>query len=140
MFLRERARKEVASRTCACFVAVPATDPECIAGYYTLSAATIALEQIPSELTRRLPRYPLLPATLLGRLACDLRFKGAGLGKLLVMDALVRALRVSGEVGSVAVVTDPKDTAVGFYEKLGFRRLTAGRMYLTMPTIRNLLA
>ena len=140
IFLRERARKEVASRTCACFIAVPTTEPGCIASYYTLSSATIALEQAPPELVRRLPRYPLLPATLLGRLACDLRFKGVGLGRLLVMDALARAFQASREVGSVTVVTDPKETAVSFYEKLGFRRLRADRLFLTMATIRDLLA
>jgi GNAT superfamily N-acetyltransferase len=138
-FLRERACKEVASKTCACFVAVPAAEPGCVAGYYTFSAATIALEQVPPELARRLPRYPLLPATLLGRLACDLRFKGVGLGRLLVVDALARAFLASGEVGSVVVVTDPKEATVSFYEKFGFRRLRADRMLLMMATIRHLL-
>jgi ribosomal protein S18 acetylase RimI-like enzyme len=55
------------------------------------------------------------------------------------MDALARAFQASREVGSVAVVTDPKEAAVSFYEKLGFRRLRADRMFLMMATIRDLL-
>src|SRR6266542_2727801 len=67
-FLRARARKEAKSRASACFVMVPVADRGQIAGYYTLSATTIELEQLPVELAKKLPRYPHLPATLLGRL------------------------------------------------------------------------
>jgi hypothetical protein len=77
-FLRTRARKEMDARASACFVLVPEADPGRIAGYYTLSAATIGLSELPPAMAKRFSRYPHLPATLLGRLARDSAFRGAG--------------------------------------------------------------
>ena len=73
-FLRLRARKEMEAGTSACFVMVPEDKLTVIAGYYTLSAATVLRTALPEPVTKKLPRYPELPATLLGRLARDLRF------------------------------------------------------------------
>jgi hypothetical protein len=42
-----------------------------IAGYYTLSSTSVQLAELPEQPVRKLPRYPLVPATLLGRLAVD---------------------------------------------------------------------
>lgn len=135
-FLRTRARKEVKSRASACFVLVPVVDPGQIAGYYTLSATTVELEKLPVELTKKLPRYPRLPATLLGRLARALVFKGQGIGDLLMVDALKRSYDNSSVIGSVAVVVDPKDDhAVKFYGTFGFQPLDGQKMFLPMKAI-----
>ena len=52
----------------------------------TVTAAEIA------DLTRRLPRYPSVPAARIGRLAIDRRFQGRGLGAALLLNAALRAL------------------------------------------------
>lgn len=133
-YLRTKARKEVEARTCACFVLVPKTEPGRIAGYYTLSSATIETAMLPPEIAQRLPRYPQCPATLLGRLARDAAFRGKGVGELLLVSALRRALENTHEVGSVAVVTDPKDqNAADFYAKYGFRPLASEDRRLMLP-------
>lgn len=135
-FLRTRARQETRARASACFVLVPLADRGRIAGFYTLSATSITLEKIPDELARKLPRYPSLPATLLGRLARDLVFKGQGVGNLLMVDALKRAYESSSVIGSVAVVTDPKDgRAAKFYGEFGFKPLDGNRMFLPMKSV-----
>jgi GNAT superfamily N-acetyltransferase len=137
-FLRTRARKEMQARASACFVLVAISDPGKIAGYYTLSATTICLSEIPPELAKRFPRYPNLPATLLGRLARDSAFRGAGLGDYLLTDALQRAFNNTVVIGSVAVVTDPKDKKAGaFYQQYGFRAggAAGGRLMLPMAEI-----
>lgn len=135
-FLRTRARKEAKSRTSACFVLVPVADPGQIAGYYTLSATSIELEKLPVELTKKLPRYPRLPATLLGRLARALAFKGQGIGDLLMVDALNRSYENSSVIGSVAVVVDPKDApAAKFYGPFGFQPLDGQKMFLPMKAV-----
>jgi GNAT superfamily N-acetyltransferase len=136
-FLRHRALPEMEARASACFVLVPQDDPGRVAGFYTLSAATLSLAKLPPELTTQLPKYPNLPATLLGRLARDQKFRGAALGDLLLVSALRRALGSASSVGSVAVVTDPKNArAEDFYGKHGFRSLGGGRrMFLTMREI-----
>jgi predicted N-acetyltransferase YhbS len=139
-FMRTRARKEAKSRTSACFVIVPVADPGQIVGYYTLSATTVELEKLPVELTKKLPRYPRLPATLLGRLARALAFKGQGIGDLLMVDALKRSYENSSVIGSVAVVVDPKDApAAKFYSTFGFQPLDEQKMFLPMKAIPDWL-
>lgn len=55
-FVWLRARKEMESGTSACFVMVAEDGPGVIAGYYTLSAATIQRTALPESVTKKLPR------------------------------------------------------------------------------------
>lgn len=121
-YLREQAGQDVRRRIAAPFVAV---DPENrIRGFYTLSATSILLTDLPPELTKRLPRYPRLPATLLGRLATDLTARGVGLGRFLLVDAMHRAWR--SEIASFAIVVDAKDeAAANFYRRESFIPLSS---------------
>ena len=132
-FLQQRARKEMDARASACFVLVPESDPGRIAGYYTLSQTSVTLAKLPVAVAKRLPHYPDLGETLIGRLARDLAWKGQDIGRLLLVDALRRCLRQSDEVGAVVVVTDPKDLkARAFYERFGFRALDDSRLFIPM--------
>lgn len=134
-FLWLRARKEMEAGTSACFVMVPDDEPAVIAGYYTLSAATIQRTALPESVTKKLPRYNELPATLLGRLARDLRFKGQQIGERLMASMLHRSVKASGEVASWAIVTDPKDEkARAFYACFGFQPLTESRQFIPMKS------
>jgi ribosomal protein S18 acetylase RimI-like enzyme len=135
-FLQKRARKEMQARASACFVLVPEADPRRIAGYYTLSQAAVGVQQLPEALAKKLPLYPQLGATLIGRLARDIAWKGQQVGRLLLMDALRRCVRHSAEVGAVVVVTDPKDEkARKFYRDHGFLVLDERRMFLPMSEL-----
>jgi GNAT superfamily N-acetyltransferase len=90
-----------------------------IAGYYTLSSTSVQFGELPEQTVRKLPKYPLVPATLLGRLAVDRRRQGKGYGRFLLADALYRA--VQNEIASFAVIVDAKDdNARRFYEREGF--------------------
>ena len=90
-----------------------------IGGYYTLSATGVKPTQFPADITRKLPRYPLIPATLLGRLAVDQTCRGRGYGRFLLADALFRAVR--SEIASFAIIVDAKDEAARrFYERESF--------------------
>jgi GNAT superfamily N-acetyltransferase len=139
-YLKTRARQDARRLAAAVFVMAPNDAPSVVAGYYTLSATSIALKDLPEEFVRKLPRYPFVPATLLGRLARDERFPGTG--KLLLTDALARAWRQSGQIAAAAVVVEAKDDrARKFYESFGFHSLPAyvNRLYLPMPTVEKLL-
>src|ERR1017187_9428334 len=121
------------ARASACFVLVSESDLGRIVGYYTLSQTSVSLRQLPEAVTKQLPHYPELGATLIGRLARDLAWKGKQIGGRLLIDALRRCVRQSGEVGAVVVVTDPKDDkARSFYESHGFRALDDHRMFIPM--------
>jgi GNAT superfamily N-acetyltransferase len=103
-----------------------------IGGYYTLSSTAVKLTELPGEQARRLPRYPLVPATLLGRLAVDKKFQGRGYGRFLLADALCRAVR--SEIASFAVIVDAKDdVARKFYERESFLPLPDTPMKLFRP-------
>ena len=119
-YLREQAGQDARRRVAAPFVAT--TDGTKVLGFYTLSATSIELTEVPAALAKKLPRYPRLPATLLGRLATDLSARGVGLGRVLLIDAITRAVR--SEIASFALVLDAKDEGVAsFYEREGFIRL-----------------
>jgi hypothetical protein len=139
-YLRQRAGQDVRRRVAAVFVMVPDDEPERIAGYYTLSSSSILLSELPAELARRLPRYPVVPAVLIGRLARDLDFPATG--ELLLLDALGRALRHSDEVSAAVVLVDAKNEAAeGFYARYGFQKVpqTPNRLFLPMKTVEQLL-
>jgi len=135
-FLRTRARQEMQARSSACYVLVDETDPGRIVGYYTLSQTAVDVEELPEPIAKRLPRYPQLGATLIGRLARDVAWKGQQIGRCLLIDALRRCVRYSAEVGAVVVVTDPKDDkARAFYESHGFVALDEQRMFIPMSEL-----
>ena len=138
-YLKKQARQDVKKRVAAVFVLTP--DGETVAGYYSLSQFSVDLGMLPQDITKRLPRYPIVPSTLIGRLAVSTEFRGQGLGELLLMDALHRSLALSRQIASAAVIVDAKDErAMSFYRKYGFLELPsiAGRLFLPMPTVEQL--
>ena len=107
-----------------------------MAGYYTLSSTSVELADLSDLAKKNLPRYPLLPATLLGRLAIDIDYQRQGLGEILLMDALKRTSEVSQKVASFAVIVEAIDVAAAnFYQKYGFVFLTSNKLYLPMKLI-----
>lgn len=138
-YLHKQAGQDFKKRAAVPFVITP--DGKTVAGYYTLSQYAVQLDAMPAELARKWPKYPVVPATLLGRLAVSTQFRGRGLGSLLLMDALYRALRHSKELASAGVVVDAKDAAASaFYIKYGFLQLPKieRRLFLPMGTVEQL--
>jgi ribosomal protein S18 acetylase RimI-like enzyme len=123
-----------------CFVASPVPG-NAIAGYTTLSAASIPMTGLAAEQARKLPRYPVLPAALIGRLAVDRRYQGRQLGAALVCDAIARAIRADAAV--FALVVDAKDEAAArFYRHHGFAAFSgraAARLFLPVATARRVV-
>ncbi len=138
-YLRKQAGQDFRKRASAPFVITP--DHKTIAGFYTLSQYAINLKDVPEEIAKGFPKYPVVSATLLGRLAVDKQFLGQGLGELLLMDAQRRALKLSKQIASAVLLVDAKaDQAVGFYKKYGFVELPAveRRLFKAMATIARL--
>ena len=129
-YFRTQASQDTRKHIAAPFVLV--LPDGAVAGYYTLSCTAIRLAELPPAAARRLPRYPLVPATLLGRLAVDKRCRGQGFGRFLLADALFRALR--SEIASFAVIVEAKDEAARrFYERESFLPFPETPMKLFRP-------
>lgn len=140
-YLKQQARQDADKRVAAPFVAVRPPDKR-ILGYYTLSASVLTLADLPDELVRKLPRYPQLPVTLLGRLAVDQSTKGHGLGEHLLLDALRHSLDHADQIAAMAVVVHAKDeAAAAFYRHYGFLALQAqpSRLFVPMRWVAQLL-
>ena len=133
-YLVRQATQDIRRRVSACYVAVEAAT-ERVAGYYTLAAGGVPLNDLAPELTRRLPRYPSVPVARVGRLAVDRSFQGRQLGAALLADAALRAAR--SEVAVHALVVDAKDdAAAAFYRHHGFESFGGLNRQLIVPLAR----
>lgn len=120
----------------SCFVAEE-RETALIVGFYTLAAAEVPVPDLPSDLTRRLPRYPTVLVARIGRLAVDERFRGCQLGSALLASATARAS--SSGIAVFALVVDAKDEAASaFYRHHGFVAYASQPTRLIAP-IQSLL-
>jgi GNAT superfamily N-acetyltransferase len=106
-----------------------------ILGYYTVSMAQVDFEHLPPEVSKGLPRYPVA-AMRIGRLAVDRSAQAKGVGSALLRDALRRAVTLSIEVGTCAVLVDAiNEQAKDFYEYYGFMALNDLPSALVLPVV-----
>jgi GNAT superfamily N-acetyltransferase len=130
-YLREQATQDIKRLLASCLVLVEKST-NTLAGYYTLSASSICASDLPAETSKRLPRYPVFPAALIGRLAIDQKFQRRGLASALLAEAAKRALK--GDAKAFALIVDAKDeNAVAFYRLQGFRPFASRPMSLFLP-------
>lgn len=137
IYLRERASQDVKRMLANCFVLVE-TATNAVAGFYTLSASSVPATDMPVEVLKRLPRYPVLPAALIGRLAIDRTFQRRGLAAAMLADAAHRVLR--GDIMALALIVEAKDeSAVAFYQLQGFKPIAnrPNSLFLPLETFKK---
>jgi GNAT superfamily N-acetyltransferase len=141
LYLKTQASQDMRRKANAVFVATPEHTPSLIAGYFTLCASGLAPGSIPEAARKHIPRYPMVSATLLGRLAVSTKFQGQGLGSILLVKALAKAYENAAQVGSSMVVVDAiGEPAANFYAAHGFIRLPESlRLILPMQSIAALI-
>lgn len=140
-YFKTQASQDQRRKANGVFVLIDPQQPNAVLGYYTLCATALAPGEVPAVLRKHLPRYPLVSATLLGRLAIASGQQKTGLGALLLADAVRRAYASAASVGSSMLVVDAfGEHAAGFYEAHGFLRLPESlRLVLPMATIEKLI-
>ncbi|MDH5553116.1 MAG: GNAT family N-acetyltransferase [Nitrosomonas sp.] len=132
-YLKKQAKQDVKRHISRVFVATTPESPPTIVGYYTLSTLSIELGHLPEKIACKLPRHPI-PAALIGRLAVSKQAQGAGVGKMLLIDAIKRTLDVSDEIAIYAIVVDAIDEqAKHFYQQFGFSPLSSESRRLFLP-------
>ena len=137
-YLHAQAGQDAKRKVAAPFVVVDAN--RSAAGYYTLSAYAIRPAELPSDIARKLPKYPVIPATLLGRFAISQAHQGQKLGRFLLMDALFRSWQNTGQVASVGVIAEAyNDSVRTFYLHHEFIPLVdhPRKLFIAMSTIQK---
>lgn len=139
-YICKQASQDFKRRVSTVFVLID--NPEFnVLAYYTLSSYTVDITALDEDFAKRLPRYPQLPTTLLGRLAVDNRQKGKRFGELMLVDALRRSLNASAQIASLAVIAEALDErALDFYIKYGFQQFRQNpmKLYLPMKSVEEL--
>lgn len=138
-YFRKSVAQDVKRRYATCFVAREITTDR-IAGFYTLSSSNVPLTDIPEALAMKLPRYPSVPAVLIGWLGRHLDYDGQGLGEALLFDAIKTV--ALAPIGAHAIFADAIDErAAAFYADFGFIPLPERprRLYLPVATALSLL-
>jgi GNAT superfamily N-acetyltransferase len=135
-YLQRYASQDVRRNVARVFVCSPMAELAKVAGYYTLSAATVQCTDLPVALAKKLPRYPI-PVALMGRLAVDTSFQGQGVGSISLIDACKKLKRAQDFLAVAGLVVDAKDeSAVRFYLHFGFVRLGVSmRLFLPMEAM-----
>ncbi len=113
-----------------------------ICAFYSVAPSSISRESLPTQLAKKLPRYPI-PVFLLAQLAVHKEFHGNGLGKASLVRALKYLWEVNHHMRAYAIVVDClTDSAQAFYAKFGFEVLCQHneriRMFLPMKTVEQL--
>lgn len=139
-YFRQQAGQEHRRGVTSVFVMRDGQRDGAIAGFYTLSATAIATATLPPDVSKKLPRYPALPAILLGRLARDERWRGQGIGEGLLSSALRRSIAISEQLGAIFVVVDAKDSAARiFYEGFKFQSFidAENKLFISLENVRK---
>jgi ribosomal protein S18 acetylase RimI-like enzyme len=134
-YLRETAKGHLAKGVSITRVLVKrdATTPKTILGYFTLTTVLAEAKNWP-QAAKGLPRMPV-PVILLGRLAVHESHQGQGIARLLLAAARQIAVSSLQGTGGIGLAVDAADQeVVGFYEKYGFRRISADSLRLFLPT------
>ena len=135
-YFKKRVTQDIRKDVAKCYVAE--AEAHRVVGYYTLSAFSLRLCDLPQEQQKRLPKYAKVPAACLGRLAVASEYQGKGLGVALLADAFAKCFESTLAVH--ALVVEPKDeTAKQFYLHHEFLHLRDSRtLFLPIKTARGL--
>ena len=87
-----------------------------------LSSGSVSLDRLPNVLLRRLPRHPVVPIVMMGRLAVDQFYQGIGLARYLLAGAVHKVRQL--DIGVFALTVAAKDDeSEAFYRHHGFVKL-----------------
>ena len=139
-YFRQTVSQDVKRGYAACYVLVETASAK-IAGFYTLSSHSIPLTELAADVIRKLPRYPSVPAVLIGWLGRDASFRGQHVGAMLLADAITRL--AAAPIGVHAICADAiDDAAAAFYREHQFLPFASQphALYLPMKTALALVA
>jgi hypothetical protein len=129
-FLKRRANQEHKKNISDTYVLVDNLQPQTILGYFTLSNNGVSFSNLPEQYKKRLPNYPTIGTTLLGRMARDLKTP-SGFGTIILKEAMKKSLE-RGSFFALEVVAK-NDELVEYYKSFGFIPLLDDKTHLFLP-------
>jgi GNAT superfamily N-acetyltransferase len=81
-----------------------------VVGFYSLAVGSVLPSVAAPRVVKGMAQHPV-PVMVLARLAVDLQHQGAGLGKALLKDALLRTAQAADIAGMRALLVHAKDEA-----------------------------
>jgi GNAT superfamily N-acetyltransferase len=113
-----------------------------VVGYYCIATGSVELRALPSKMKRARGLPKQIPVAIIGRLARDETFRGTGLGRDLLQDALRRILAAAQIIGIRAVLVHALDEdAAAFWRSQDFiaSPVGSGTFFLPLETIAGAL-
>ena len=139
-FLRQIARQHIQKGISRTFVLVDREQPQVIIGFFTLSLCEVRAEKLPPRWSKKYP--PKVPGVKLARLAVASNWQRQGIGQILMVEAMQRAVTIAENAGVIGLFVDAKsEAAASYYERYGFVSLADSRleMFLPLSTIQQIL-
>lgn len=139
-FLKQTARQHIQKGISRTFVLVDAEQPSTVLGFFTLSLCEVRAEKLPPQLAKKYPNR--VPGVKLARLAVSKVWQRQGIGEILMVEAMQRAIVILENAGIIGLFVDAKDeVAKAYYDRYGFVSLedTPLKMFLPLQTIMQIL-
>ncbi|BDA68131.1 GCN5-related N-acetyltransferase [Rivularia sp. IAM M-261] len=131
-FLKQTARQHIQKGISRTFVLVDTEQPNLIIGFFTLTLCEVRAEKLPPQFGKKYPH--IVPGVKLARLGVDKTYQRQGIGEVIVIEAMKRALVVSENAGGIGLFVDAKDEfARNYYERYGFVNLEDAPLELFLP-------
>jgi len=131
-FLRQTARQHIQKGISRTFVLIESECPQEIIGFFTLTLCEIRSEKFPPAMLKKYPSK--VPGVKLARLAVDKKWQRQGIGAILLVEAMQRALLVANTAGGIGLFVDAKDEAAQtYYARYGFISLEDCRLEMFLP-------
>lgn len=139
-YLRHTARQHTDKGLSRTEVLVDDEAPDEILGYVTVGLAEIITDTLPPRYAKKYPAKA--HGVKLARLAVARSRQRQGLGALMMVHAMRRALQVADSAGIIGLFVDAKDEAASrYYRRFGFFPLPDDRhkLFLLLVTLRQVL-
>ena len=135
-FLKRTARQHIQKGISRTFVLVDTDQPEIILSFFSLTLCEVRVEKLPPKFAKKYPSK--VPGVKLARLAVSKLYQRQGIGEIMMIEAMKRALIVAENAGGIGLFVDAKDeTAKTYYLRYGFVSLEDVflEMFLPLSTI-----
>ncbi len=139
-FLKQTARQHIQKGISRTFVLVDTEQPDIIISFFTLTLCEVRVEKLPPKFAKKYPSK--VAGVKLARLAVNKAYQRQGIGEIMMIEAMRRAVVVAENAGGIGLFVDAKDEAAKtYYNRYGFVSLEDAflEMFLPLSTIIQML-